>query len=103
MEDDGQASTAAGFDGITSSLHGKCSPFLSKNVELVLGENERLHKIQAVVRREFDVEILHKWREVRILEEELDKAMQLRGLLEKLLLNGMLIFYVLLYNNPLLL
>ena len=34
------------------------------------------------------MEILHKWREVRILEDELDRGQQLKTLLEKLILNG---------------
>lgn len=50
--------------------------------------NQRHHKIRQIVNREFDVEILHKWREIRILEDELDKGLQLQALLEKLLLNG---------------
>lgn len=33
------------------------------------------------------MEILHKWREVRILEDELDRGQQLKTLLEKLILN----------------
>lgn len=50
--------------------------------------NQRHQKIRQIVNREFDVEILHKWREIRILEDELDKGLQLQALLEKLLLNG---------------
>lgn len=50
--------------------------------------SQRHQKIRQIVNREFDVEILHKWREIRILEDELDKGLQLQALLEKLLLNG---------------
>lgn len=53
---------------------------------------ERLDEARRIIRREFDVETLHKWREIRIIEEELDKGMQLRAVLEKLLLNGLLSF-----------
>lgn len=55
-------------------------------------EDERLQRVRQIISREFDVEILHKWREVRIIEDELDKAAQLRTLLEKLLLNGTISF-----------
>ncbi len=52
----------------------------------------KYQKIRKIVTKEFDIEILHKWRELRILEDELDKAQQLRLLLEKLILNGMLLY-----------
>lgn len=50
--------------------------------------DDRLDEARRIIRREYDVEILHKWREIRIIEEELDKGLQLRSVLEKLLLNG---------------
>lgn len=49
---------------------------------------ERFEKIKEIIVRQFDVELLHKWREVRILEEELDRGSQLKEMLEKLVLNG---------------
>lgn len=51
-------------------------------------EEARLHRVRQIITKEFDVEILHKWREIRIIEDELDKGYQLQLLLEKLLLNG---------------
>lgn len=52
------------------------------------GMEERLEKVKAIIVRQFDVELLHKWREVRILEEEVERGSQLREMLEKLVLNG---------------
>lgn len=49
---------------------------------------ERTEHVKQVIRKEFDVEILYKWREIRILEDELEKGEQLKILLEKLILNG---------------
>jgi len=49
---------------------------------------ERKEHVKQIIRQEFDLEILYKWREIRILEDELEKGEQLKVLLEKLILNG---------------
>ena len=55
------------------------------------GDLERFERVKEIIVRQFDVELLHKWREVRILEEELDRGVQLKEMLEKLVLNGNLV------------
>lgn len=53
-----------------------------------LTEDERLCKIREILTYQVDLEILHKWRELRVIEEELQRGRQLRVLLEKLIFNG---------------
>lgn len=52
------------------------------------GGEERMSRIRRIIRYQFDLEILNKWREIRIIEEEIERGQQLQMWLEKLVLNG---------------
>jgi len=45
-------------------------------------------RILNIIEHEFDLELLLKYREMRILEHELERGKDLKELLEKLILNG---------------
>lgn len=57
-------------------------------------KNEEIMKI---IEREFDLELLLKYRELRIIEHEIERGKELKELLEKLILNGNFIKF-LIYN-----
>lgn len=57
-------------------------------------KNEEIMKI---IEREFDLELLLKYRELRIIEHEIERGKELKELLEKLILNGNFIEF-LIYN-----
>lgn len=61
-------------------------------------DEERPKKIQGLLRYQFDLEILHKWREVQVLEEEIKRGKKLRLLVEKLIMNGIGLFHF--YTEP---
>lgn len=52
--------------------------------------SSRKEEILNIIEREFDLELLLKYREMRILEHEIERGKELKGLLEKLILNGKL-------------
>ncbi len=52
-----------------------------------------MQKIKAVIEKEFDLEFLLKYRELRMIEQEIQRANELKILLEKLILNGNLSLY----------
>lgn len=45
-------------------------------------------EILNIIEREFDLELLLKYRELRIIEHEIERGKELKELLEKLILNG---------------
>ena len=49
--------------------------------------NER-DRILSLIEREFDLELLLKYRELEELESEVERGGELRNLIEKLILNG---------------
>lgn len=55
---------------------------------LFLDDEAKKEKILNIIEREFDLELLLKYREMRILEHELERGKELKELLEKLILNG---------------
>lgn len=59
-------------------------------VEALTGgeEEEWMRRVRSVLTHQLDVEILHKWREIRVIEEELERGRQLQTLIEKLVMNG---------------
>lgn len=59
----------------------------NNNVSLV-SEEERIERIRKVLQYELDLEILHKWREVRLVEAEIERVKQVQLILEKILMNG---------------
>lgn len=48
---------------------------------------DKKHDYLRVINYQFDLEILQKWREVYVIEEEIERGSYLRNLLEKILLN----------------
>ncbi len=48
-------------------------------------------RILDIIEHEFDLELLLKYREMRILEHEIERGNDLKELLEKLILNGKLL------------
>ena len=56
--------------------------------ETALTEERRREEIRNVLTYQLDLEILHKWREVRVLEEEIGRGQQVQELVEKLVMNG---------------
>jgi len=70
---------------------------------IVMSEQEE--RAQRIMRYHFDLELLQRWREVRTIEEELERSRLMRTLLEKLVLNeyvyGMDAAADLLLSNPL--
>lgn len=58
---------------------------------VILSDEERLQRIREILRYQLDLEILHKWRELKVIEGELERGCQLKTLLEKLILNGMVV------------
>lgn len=55
---------------------------------IFLDNEAKKEKILNIIEREFDLELLLKYREMRILEHELERGKELKELLEKLILNG---------------
>ena len=53
-------------------------------------EERRLQKIREILTYQMDLEILHKWREVRVIEEEIERGRQLQAFVEKLAMNGII-------------
>jgi hypothetical protein len=51
-------------------------------------EERRLQQIREILTYQMDLEILHKWREVRVIEEEIERGQQLQTFVEKLAVNG---------------
>ncbi|PJF18721.1 hypothetical protein PSACC_01466 [Paramicrosporidium saccamoebae] len=45
-------------------------------------------RIRKVLSYQLDLEILHKWREVQVLQEELERGRQILKVIEKLIING---------------
>lgn len=54
----------------------------------ILDDKLRNENILNIIEQEFDLELLLKYREMRILEHELERGKELKELLEKLILNG---------------
>jgi len=50
--------------------------------------NIKKEEILNIIEREFDLELLLKYRELRIIEHEIERGKELKELLEKLILNG---------------
>ena len=59
----------------------------------ILDDKTRNEKILNIIEKEFDLELLLKYREMRILEHELERGKELKELLEKLILNGIVLIY----------
>lgn len=55
-------------------------------------------EIMKIIEREFDLELLLKYRELRIIEHEIERGKEIKELLEKLILNGNFIEF-LIYNQ----
>lgn len=49
---------------------------------------ERIEAIKKILLYQFDLEILQKMREVRVIQEEIERVEVIKELVEKLLLNG---------------
>ena len=51
---------------------------------------ERLHReaVHKIISYQFDLEILHKLREVKVIVEEIERGERIKELLEKLIING---------------
>jgi hypothetical protein len=50
--------------------------------------NIEKEEILNIIEREFDLELLLKYRELRIIEHEIERGKEMKELLEKLILNG---------------
>lgn len=50
--------------------------------------NIKKEEILNIIEREFDLELLLKYRELRIIEHEIERGKEMKELLEKLILNG---------------
>lgn len=48
---------------------------------------DREDEIRRLLNYHFDLEILHKWREVQVIQEELERGRRLRSLVEKIIMN----------------
>ena len=72
----------------------KLKPILPVFSLLFLDDSEeeanetKKERILNIIEHEFDLELLLKYREMRILEHELERGKDLKELLEKLILNG---------------
>lgn len=49
---------------------------------------DRKQEILNIIEKEFNLELLLKYREMRILEHEIERGKELKELLEKIILNG---------------
>jgi hypothetical protein len=78
-----------GNGGIIGRLSA-ASPSFVPSVALDLTTEER-EKLLAVIGSQFDLEILLKYREVKALENELERVQELKGLVQKLILNGTMV------------
>lgn len=65
--------------------HRQQSPAAITSHESASTRKERIRKILSY---QFDLEILHKLREVRVIEEELERGVAIKELIEKLYING---------------
>lgn len=65
--------------------HHQQNPTVITSNESASTRDERIRKILSY---QFDLEILHKLREVRVIEEELERGAAIKELIEKLYING---------------
>lgn len=52
--------------------------------------DDSLQRIRQVLSYQFDLEILHKWREVHVLQEEIERGKRIQTVVEKLIMNGLI-------------
>lgn len=74
-----------------SSEDGMRPPLSPRHADTCIVDDlsvERRDEILSIIEREFDLEILLKYRELRVIEHEMERGRELKALLEKLLLNG---------------
>lgn len=79
---------------MSSNNRGKLKTLFSNKIYCFIQDdmkkysNIKKEEILNIIEREFDLELLLKYRELRIIEHEIERGKEMKELLEKLILNG---------------
>jgi hypothetical protein len=79
---------------MSSNNRGKLITLFSNKIYCFIQDDMKKYtnieeeEILNIIEREFDLELLLKYRELRIIEHEIERGKEMKELLEKLILNG---------------